>query len=163
MSNPNAPFGFAPLQTEGKEVRARVYAKATGIIYPGDAVKLQSTGDVAVAAAGDTILGVAAVYETSASTTVKVYDDPLSEFYVQTSGNFVAADVGQNANIVATTGDTTLKYSKNTLDSASQNTTSTLQFKILGLYSKGVNAVGSYAMVRVMPNNHFFRVGVTGV
>lgn len=163
MANPNNPFGFACLQSEGKENRARVYAKDTSAaIYPGDVVKMQSDGTVIVAAAGDAILGVCAAYQAAADTTIKVYDDPNQDFFVQASGDFQTTDVGSNANIVATAGDSTLKQSNHALLS-SYLTTSTLQFKVLGLLSRGVNAVGSYAVVRVRPNSHAYKAGVTGV
>lgn len=162
MANPNAPFGFMVQKTEGKENRVTKYVKATGIIYPGDVLKLQSTGDVTVAAAGDRMIGVAAEYRASADTEIAVYDDPDCEFFAQCSADYADADVGQNANIVATTGNTTLKSSKQAVLSTFA-TTDTHQFKLLGLLSRGENAVGSYAIVKVRPNSHTFKNGVTGV
>ena len=164
MANPNNAFGFEVLQTEGKENRVRKYAKTAGTaLYPGDAVKLVSAGTVSIAAAGDQIVGVCSEYRAAADTEVNVYDDPHMEFFAQCSADFAAADVGQNANIVANAADTTLKQSNHTIDSASFGTESAKQFKILGLLAKGENAVGSYAMVRVMPNNHAFKTGVSSI
>lgn len=164
MANTNTPFGFVLIREEGKEARVRYYEKAASAIYQGDVVKLNSSGTVEVAAAGDQVLGVAAKTESAASTDkIAVFDDPEAEFMVQVSGIYAAADVGQNANIVATAADTSLNRSKHNLDTASQDTTSTLQFKILGLMDKGENAVGSYSIVRVKPNNHAFNAGTTGI
>lgn len=164
MANANNAFGFEVLQTEGKENRTRKYVKTTGTaLYPGDAVKLISAGTVSIAAAGDQIAGICAEYQPSASAEVNVYDDPDMEFFAQCSADFAAADVGQNANIVANAADTTLKQSNHTIDSASFTTNTATQFKLLGLLVKGENAVGSYAIVRVRPNNHLFKAGVSGV
>lgn len=164
MSNPNKPFGFAVLQSEGAENRSRVYNKAASIMYPGDVVKMTAAGTADIAAAGDQVLGIVAAYQAAADATVKVYDDPNQDFFVQVDANFVAADVGQNANLGAGAGgDTSLKQSREVLAVATEGTAATLQFKIFGLYNRGLNAVGSYAIVRVKPQNHFFRPGATGV
>jgi hypothetical protein len=163
-TNPNKPFGFQPITVDGKECRVKKYAKATGIVYPGDVLVLGSAGTVAVAATGQAIIGVAAEYRASADTEIAVYDDPDTEFMVQVSGSFAAADVGQNADIKDTTGDTALKSSKHQIESVSQGTTSTLQFKFMGLMNKGDNAVGANAIIRVRPNNHILKsAGTTGV
>jgi hypothetical protein len=105
------------------------------------------------------MIGVAAEYRVSADTEISVYDDPHTEFVAQVSGSFAAADVGQNADVLATTGDTALKSSKQQIESVSMGTTATLQFKILGLLVKGDNAVGTNAIVRVKPNNHILKGG----
>lgn len=162
MANANNPFGFEVLKTEGKECRAKSYAKSASIIYMGDALKLVAAGTVEVAAAGDRIIGVAAEYKAAADASVLVYDDPEAVFYAQVSGDFAAADVGQNANIVANAGNATLKQSNHTLDSTFA-TTATHQFKLLGLLERGENAVGSYALVKVKPNSHEFKAGTSGV
>lgn len=159
MANPNRPFGFEVITSDGKEIRTRRYKKSAGIIYPGDVLKLLSTGDCNVAAAGDAMIGVCAAYAASADTDVLVYDDPQLEFITQMTGSFAAADVNLNANIDATTGDTALKQSKNSLDTATQAVTATLQFKILGVLSRGDNAVGNYCIVRCRPNNHVLKGG----
>lgn len=164
MANANNAFGFEPLKTEGKEVRVREYVKTTGAaLYPGDAVKLISAGTVSVAAAADRILGICAEYAASDTAVVKVYDDPEAEFYAQVSADFAAADVGLNADFVATAADTALKQSNHAIDSATFAATDVLPFKMLGLLKRGVNAVGSYAIVRVKPNFHAFKNGVTGI
>lgn len=164
MANPNAPFGFQPLKTEGKENRVTVYQKGTSAaLYPGDVVKLGSDGKVVVAAAGDAMIGVAADYAATATATIGVYDDPEAKYMVQCDGDFQLADVGQNANITATAADTSLLRSKHDIDIASFGTQAEKQFKLLGLVSRGENAVGSYAIVKVKPNHHFFASGVAGI
>lgn len=163
MANTQAPFGFQPLLTDGKECRVTVYGKTAVALFCGDVVKMTSTGQVAVAAAGDVIIGVAAESKAAGDTTIAVYDDPNSYFEAQADADFQLTDVGQNANITATAGDSTLSRSKHDIDIGSMGTTNTLQFKLLGLVSRGTNAVGSYATVKVKPNSHFFSSGVTGV
>lgn len=163
MANPNVPFGFQILKTDGKENKVNVYGKTAVVLYAGDAVKMTATGQVAVAAAGDTIIGVCAEYSAAATTTVAVYDSPDANFIAQMSGTFAAADIGLNANIVATAGDAGLQRSKHALNTATQDVTSTFQFKILALASRGENAVGDYSIVVCKPNNHFFSLGVVGI
>ncbi len=159
MANPNGPFGFQPVTVDGKECRVKKYAKASGIVYPGDVLVLGSAGTVAVAATGQAMIGVAAEYRASDATEIMVYDDPHTEFVAQMSGSFAAADVGQNCDTLATTGNTTLKSSKQQLESVSMGTTATLQWKILGLFAKGENVVGANAIVRCKPNNHVLKGG----
>lgn len=163
MANANAPFGFQIVKSDGKENRITQYGKTAVALYAGDVVKMTNTGQVAVAAAGDVIIGVCAEYAAAAATTCAVYDDPDARFMAQADADFQLTDVGQNANITATAADTSLLRSKHDLDVSSFNTTNTLQFKLLGLTSRGENAYGSYAIVTVKPNSHFFASGVTGI
>lgn len=163
MPNPNAPFGFQILKSDGKENRVTEYAKSNAAIYAGDVVALNSSGQVAVAAAGGVVLGVAAEYKAASDTTIAVYDDPNAIFMAQCDADFQLTDVGQNANITATSADTSLKRSKHDIDIASLGTQGEKQFKILGLLDRGENAVGSYAIVKVKPNHHFFASGVAGI
>lgn len=163
MANPNNSFGFQILQSEGKENRVREYNKTAAAIYAGDAVKMTNTGAVAVAAAGDVIIGVAAEYKAAADATIAVHDDPNSIFIAQCDGDFQLTDVGQNSNITAVSADTSLKRSKHNIDIASFGVEAEKQFKILGLLDRGENAVGSYAIVKVKPNHHFFASGVAGI
>lgn len=163
MANTQSPFGFQVFQSDGKQNRVREYAKAAGIIYAGDAVKMTSAGDVTVAAAGDVILGVSAEYKASADTTIAVLDDPDATFIGQVDASFALTDVGQNANITANAGDASLKRSTQDIDVASFGGSASLQFKILELLDRPGNEVGSFAIIVVKPNNHFYANGVTGV
>lgn len=165
MANPNVPYGAILIDDEGKQFRVRRFLKKTGnAIFEGDFVIQASTGDVDVAAAGSVILGVA--MESKAATytgEIAVCDDPEAVFSIQASADAQAADVFANADIVATAGDTGLSRSKHALDSASINTTNTLQLKILGLHKIASNAYGSYAQVKVKVNKHAYKSGVLGV
>lgn len=167
MSNVNDPFGALLVKTEGKQSRVTYYTKKTGAaIAPGDFVIADAAGNVTIATAGDgvTLLGVAAEYKASADVSeIAVYDDPDCVFEIQASADLQAADVFQNANIVATALDSALLQSKQALDSSSLGTGATKQLKILGLSKDPETAWGSYAKVRVKINNHALRGGVAGV
>lgn len=167
MANINDAFGALPVKTEGKQSRVTYYTKKTGAaIAQGDFVIADAAGNVTIATGGDgvTLLGVAAEYKASADVTeIAVYDDPEAVFEIQASADLAAADVFQNANIVATALDTALLQSKQALDSASLGTGATKQLKVLGLAKEPEAEFGSYAKVRVKINNHALRGGVAGV
>ncbi len=160
MANVNKPFGLRLLKTEGKEFRVRRYPKTAAIIYEGDAVMQDSSGAVKVATSAVALMGVAAEYKSAAATTIAVIDDPEASFEVQCSADFQAADILQNADIVANAGDSLLNQSKHALNSASLQTTATLQLKVLGFVQDVENAAaGSYARVEVKINNHVLKGG----
>lgn len=164
MPNPNMPFGFEPIKTDGKENKVSYYEKEASAIYRGDALHMTATGKVQVAAAGEVICGIAAESKSAASTDkIAVYDDPDQEFMVQMSGVFAQTDVGLNADIVANAPDTVLSHSKHELDTTTEAVTAALQFKILGLMPRGVNAMGANAIAVVKPNNHLKSAGVAGI
>lgn len=166
MANTFAPFGLRLVDSEGKDFKGRRYVKKSGtIIYPGDVLKQQATGDVTVAAAGDTPIGVALEYKASTDVSgILVCDDPAAVFEIQADDGVTAADVFQNANITATTGDTGLLRSKQDLDVASFGTGSTKTLKIIGLSSIGENAYGSFARMLVKLNVHTHKsVGTDGI
>lgn len=166
MANTFAPFGLRLVDSEGKEFKGRRYVKVTGsAIYPGDVVKQDSSGGVTVAAAGDTPIGVSLEYKPSANVDpILICDDPNATFEIQADNLVAAADVFQNSEITATTGDTGLLRSKQDLDVASFGTGSTKVLKILGLSSIGENAYGSYARMLVKFNVHTLKSsGMSGV
>lgn len=165
MANTNRPYGFIVADSEGKQFRARPYKKESGsAIFAGDVVKRNAAGTVEVATAGDVIVGVAAEYKAATSTAdILVYDDPECVFECMALGSFAQADVFQIANIDATTGDTSLLTSKQSLALSTKGTEATKQFVILGLVENQENVVGSYARIKVKPNLHFLKAGVAGL
>lgn len=133
----DAPFGANP---EGPVLRIRPYNKdaAAARIFPGDFVTLEADGNVAVAAAGDVLLGVAAMPSPNATAEANmlVYDDPHQLFVVQADDGGTAlaqTNVGNNADILATTGDTTTGRSLHELDQSTA-ITATAQLRIIGLH-----------------------------
>ena len=92
----------------------------------------------------------------------EVLDDPSQLFLVQTSGAFVQANIGKNADPTAsTTGSTVNGISNGTLASASIAKTAALTFKIVGLYAVPENELGTNAVVVVKLNQHQY--GSVGV
>lgn len=162
MANPNAPFGFEPIKSDGKENKVSYFEKTAAAILRGDSVSMTATGQIRSSVAGEQACGIAAESATAAATSIAVYDDPSQEFMVQ-ADTFSQTDVGLNADIVATAGDTVLSHSKHSINQATAAVTATLQYKILGLMSRGSNATGAFAIIKVKPNNHMKSSGVTGI
>ena len=130
MANVNAPFGLKPIGKLGSAVNSTgtteydILSGTTGTIYTGDPVKMVSTGGIAVAAAGDLLLGVfqgchytdssgdkifSPVWTTLTATSdckAAVVDDPDALFEVQSAatGSVTQTDVGLNGDIVYAAG-----------------------------------------------------------
>jgi hypothetical protein len=90
-----------------------------------------------------------------------VLDDPNQLFLVQCDEDFVAADVGKNADVVGTGGSTTSGISTMELDSSTLANSAALNLKVVGLYNDVNNAFGTNAVVVVKINEHVY--GSTGV
>lgn len=145
-------------------LRERPYV-AGGTVYPGDAVKLISSGQVVSASASDALLGAAASYGVSGDT-INVWDEPNQLFAIQGDGSssVAAADVGLNYNIVATSGDTTYRQSRMKLaENSGATTPSTLPLRLLGLNPQVNEDVGAFAKCVVSINSHQLRAGTSGV
>lgn len=164
MANNDFPRGFIPF---GKILRANPYTTAE-IIFAGDIVSMADTGTVAqacVSGATGAALGVAAHYAASGAT-VMVYDDPDQLFIAQEDadgGAMALADIGLNVNITDIAGDTTLKQSKQELDSSSKATTNTLPVRVLGLLNAPDNAIGNFARWLCQITNHQLRTTSVGI
>lgn len=95
---------------------------------------------------------------------VLVADDPNTIFRIQEIGTgtpLAAADIGLNADFVAGTNNGYV--SGFLLNNVGENTTSTLNLKLLMLSQIADNAFGAYAKWDVLLNNHSYRTGVTGI
>jgi len=129
-------------------------------IYPGDFVKT-SGGYITVGAATNRLRGVAANYvAASTAGTVYVYDDPRQKFIIQddAGATLSQAEVGENCDILATAGDSTLKVSQMEIAAAGHATT-TAQLHILEVanvtYPDGtINAAGVNCDWVVLINEH---------
>ncbi len=174
MANPNAPFGFAPAD-EYALSRVRPYSIATGAnatIAVGDPVKLLDTGTVALAAAGDRLLGVCqgVTYTDSngnpkfgywpASTAASDAICLVAEFRPGTrwaiqSISAAAADVGLLADHVAGTASTVYNRSAAYLAAAEASADNEAGFRIVGKspLARGTepNNWGAYCVVIVEP------------
>jgi len=132
MANQDAAFGLKPLGKLGSNVNSEgtteysIASGASGNIFSGDPVKMANTGTILVAAAGDQLLGVfrgcrytnssgEVIYSSywpngtvSSDAVAFVVDDPNALFEVQSAatGSVVQTVVGNNADIVYTSGST---------------------------------------------------------
>lgn len=154
MANADRPRGFAPY---GKVSRMTRY-EAGSEVFPGDAVKLASDGQVDAAAAGDTLLGVAANYASGAGVELMVWDDPEQSFVGQADETELDAqtDIGNNCDIVATAGSSTYKTSRMEVDSSTVGAAAA-QVTILGIERRPDNAFGGFCDVVFRINEHQVR------
>lgn len=160
MANMDTPCGFKPY---GKLLRLKPYPKASTdstAIYPGDVVYTVA-GYIASASAGGAVRGVANNYAAGdVAGIVYVWDDPQQEFVGQddASATLTQAEVGENCDILATAGDSTLKESRMELNVTTHATTAAT-FRIVDvantIYPNGVaNAVGDNANWVCQINEH---------
>lgn len=147
-----------PIITKGDNVRQNSYV-AGGAVKIGDFVKLDASGRVVVAAAGDALLGVSNSYASAAGLPINVFDNPEQQFIGQasTAGIAALADLNLNYNIVANT--TSGPEGNHQIDGASGATTATLPLKVLNLSPEFKAAFGSNARVVFVINNHILKGG----
>ena len=190
MANTNAKFGLRPIGKLGSSSNSTgtteydILSGTTGSIFTGDPVKMVNTGGIAVAAAGDLLLGVfqGCRYTDSAgeviyspywpTTTVSsdavafVVDDPNALFEVQSAatGSVVQTVVGLNADIVYTAGSTTTGRSN--VDLSGTMATGTAQCRIIGFSNDPENndlvtgSLSTYVNMIVKINEHFYAQAV---
>lgn len=92
-----------------------------------------------------------------------VIDDPAQLFIIQCDEGFVQANVGKNADVVVTAGNTVTGQSAMELDSSTIANAAALNLKIVGLYAVPGNAFGTNAVAVVKINEHLFgSAGVAG-
>lgn len=158
MANVDNPRGFWPTRHhKGGEIRtSRHILTASQTVYPGDVLKWVAGGTVEIAAAGDDaiVIGVAAEYKVApatGTTYIQVWDDEDIVFgvQVQTGDTPAATDIYSTGDHLATTGDTTLKISRQEL-----KLDGNAQFVIMGLVPAPDNAWGEHVDVEVMFAKH---------
>lgn len=162
MSNANRPHGFSPYE----EIQRESPYVAGGTIYPGDLVRMNSSGLVVVASADtNPNLGVSAQYATSGQE-VKVWDGPDQKFMVQCdSGGSVDIEqtaCGLNYQVVVTSGDTSYKQSRQELDASTGASDSNLPLRMLAIAPILNNGGGVNAKVVVSLNNRQLAPGTVG-
>ena len=168
----------------------RVNAANTPAIFIGDAVVSDGTADdtgkypgINQAAADEAIRGVVIgfsdqpymSFDTSdldrkycpAETAMYalVVDDPDVIFEIQEdndSADLAITDIGDNTNLVATAGNTNSGISGMELDSDGPTSTSSAQFRIMGVVNREDNELGDYCKWLVKINEHELR-STTGV
>jgi len=166
----NAPFGFRPSRhLRGGVIRNAEYPIATNYstkIHTGSPVKLLNDGTIALAAAGDRILGIFMGVQYTASDgspvfknywdapssptnpLAQVIDDPDVAYFIQSGGTPTSADVGQLADHVAGTANDFIGQSGAYLNSSTG--TGSAAVRILGLAKFPGNS-GQYAVLEVQP------------
>jgi hypothetical protein len=186
MANINAKFGLRPIGRLGSSYNSTgtteydILTGTTGSIFSGDPVKMVSTGGIAVAAAGDVLLGVfqgcrytnasgEVIYApywptlTASSDAVAfVVDDPDATFEVQSAatGSVVQTVVGLNADIVYTAGSTV--NGRSNVDLSGTMATGTAQCRIIGFSNDpennalGTGSLSTYVNMIVKINEHFY-------
>ncbi len=152
MANQDIVDGFKPY---GECLRVRPYT-AAGVIYPGDAVKLESGGRVEVAAATNALVGVAMNYASAAGQEVLVADHPDQEFVGQSDDATIDAltDMGLNYSIVVAAGNTTYRRSGMEIDGNTGVSDSNIELKVLRLLPQVGNALGANCKCIFKINNH---------
>ena len=192
MANTNAKFGLRPIGKLGSGVNStgtteyRILSGTTGSIFTGDPVVMKATGGIAVAAAGDLLLGVfqGCQYTDSAGevqfspyfpdgtvtsdAVAFVVDDPNALFEVESAatGSVVQTVVGNNADIVYASGSTTDGQSGVTISGTTAATSA--QLRIVGISNDpenntlGTGSQSANVNLIVKINEHFY-AQVTGV
>lgn len=201
MAQANAPRGFTPVGTLNgspwtDSIRPFLCPTTDATaIYVGDAVKSGGTAGaagtvvygincegmstVAVAAAGNTMVGVVVGFSPLQTDLTKLHraaseariayvvTDPNAIYEVQESASADASSiavtaVGNNFDHVNTAGSATTGRSAQVLDSTDASGTATAGFRLLGLAPKVGNVLGGYAKWHVVINEHEFKT-TTGV
>jgi len=192
MSNQNAPFGLKPSSKLGSNYNSegvteyKIASGASGNIFSGDLVKMANTGTILVAAAGDQALGVfrGCQYTDSSGDVIYspywpdgtvtsdavafVVDDPNALFEVQSAatGSVVQTVVGNNADIVYTSGSTITGISAVEISGTTAATSA--QLRIVGVSTDpenstlGTGSASSNVNLIVKINEHFY-AQTTGV
>lgn len=172
MANTNAPFGLEPqgrtLSGGFPEIQ-HMEKTAAEVVYIHDAVNQLATGLIEADSAtpGTTLYsGIALGHgaANAAGVLIPVVISPDIIFKAQASDAFARADEGLNANLVLTAGgskDGT--YSKHAVNSATQDTTNSLDVKLRRLFPAVGNEYGNYAHIECSFNKHRNFGGVAGV
>ena len=192
MSNQNAPFGLKPSSKLGSNynnegvTEYKIASGTSGNIFSGDLVKMANTGTILVAAAGDQALGVfrGCQYTDSSGDVIYspywpdgtvtsdavafVVDDPNALFEVQSAatGSVVQTVVGNNADIVYTSGSTITGISAVEIGGTTAATSA--QLRIVGVSTDpenstlGTGSASTNVNLIVKINEHFY-AQTTGV
>ena len=186
MANKDAPFGLKPVGELGSGYNTsgtteyKIASGATGNIFSGDLVKMANTGTILVAAAGNQALGVFrgcqytdsngdviySPYWPSGTVTSDavafVVDDPNALFEVQSAatGSVVQTVVGNNADIVYTSGST--KTGISAVEISGTTAATSAQLRIVGFSGDpdnntlGTGSQSANVNMIVKINEHFY-------
>lgn len=165
MANPDRPNGFRAVPPF---LGTSLYQKdaSASAIYQGDFVIGEADGSIDVATAGATgLIGVADGYTVASTADSLVVHDAIDQVYVgqdDGAGTTPAqTHVGNNADILATAGDSTLKQSRQEIDISTVNTT-TQQLRLKEFYQHSEYSIGANSLWKVVMNEHVLN-DTTGV
>ena len=190
MSATNAPFGLRPaFHPSGLD---RAVALADGIasayssdILKGQGVKLNSSGNLVIVAAGDLMQGAFAGCEWTdttgrrrvsnywpANTTYVTgsciayyYSDPLIVYEIQAAGSLAQTSVGDQADLSnVAAGSNTTGLSQATLSTSLAGAAASATFRIIDLAPYPDNAWGdAYTIVRVTLNESQYQASIAAI
>ena len=190
MSATNAPFGLRPAFHPSGLDRAvctvdGILSTYSTAILKGQAVKLDTSGVIQVAAAGDTFAGAFAGVEwtdttgrrrvsnnwpantayVAGSCNAYYYTDPNIVYEIQADGSLAQTSIGAMSDLSNTTaGSTTTGLSQCTLNSTPAAAGASAQMQILGLAPYVDNAWGdAFTVVQVKINKSQFNASINGV
>jgi hypothetical protein len=190
MSATSAPFGLRPAFHPSGLDRAQALAGgiASGYstaILKGQPVKLDTSGTIVVAAAGDSFQGAfdgvqwtdttgrarvsnywpASTAYVAGTCVAYYYSDPNIVYEIQAAGSLAQTAVGDQADLSNTTaGSTTTGLSACTLSTTLAGNGNTAQMRIVDLAPYPDNAWGdAYTIVRVTINKSQYQATVTAV
>ena len=190
MSATNAPFGLRPAFHPSGLDRAQALANGIASAYStdilkGQPVKLNSSGNIVVAAAGDSFQGAFAGVEwtdttgrrrvsnywpastayVTGSCVAYFYNDPNIVYEIQCDGSLAQTSVGDQADLSNTTaGSTTTGLSQCTLSSTLVGAGNSAQMRIVDLAPYPDNAWGdTYTVVRVTINESQYQATVNAI
>lgn len=190
MSSINAPFGMRPSFHPSGLDRAvaltdGILSGYTSSILKGQPVKLDTTGVIQAAAAGDSFLGAfAGVQWTDTTGRVRVsnywpastayivgsciayyYQDPAIVYDIQADGTLPQTTLGAQSDFSAiTAGSTTTGLSQCTISTSVVAAGASAQLKIIGLTPGVDNAWGdAFTVVQVQVNESQFNASVNAI
>ena len=193
MANKDAPFGLKPVGIVGSgdntqgTTEYKIASGASGNIFSGDLVKMTNAGTILVAGATDNpVLGVFrgcqytdsngdVIYSAywpdgtvTSDAVAFVVDDPDALFEIQSAatGSVVQTVVGNNADIVYTSGST--KTGISAVEISGTTAATSAQLRIVGISTDpdnstlGTGSVSANVNMIVKINEHFY-AQTTGV
>jgi hypothetical protein len=190
MSATNAPFGLRPAFHPSGLDRAQALAGGIASAYStdilkGQPVKLNSSGVIVVAAAGDSFQGAFAGVEwtdttgrrrvsnywpantayTTGSCVAYFYNDPNIVYEIQADGSLAQTSIGDQADLSNTTaGSSTTGLSQCTLSTTLVGAGNSAQMRIVDLAPYPDNAWGdTYTVVRVTINESQYQATVNAI
>jgi hypothetical protein len=172
MANTNVPTGFRPLNrsiTGGPGaalLKAHKIAGSGTALFIHDVVKLGGSGtksgiSIVAAAATNTAIGVTLNGGAVSTATDHIIVPGHGQVFVAQIDTLTIAQTNQNAELVATAGNTATGVSKHSLGSIA--TTNTHKFRVLKLWDAPDNEAGAYAKVEVTFNGSQLADQIAGV